>query len=139
MAFAVGPDCIGCGACEFACPTGALRQSEGYLVTYWIDPLTCDDCARCVELCPVAAIAPDDAFAVCSGRGCPLMSRRYEGWSCSRGLDRCDTCGGVLWRAPGGGALCPDCRRSTGDALAACPKPRQLARQQQRAAAGRPG
>lgn len=138
MAFAVSPACIGCGTCESACPTAAVHQDDGYVVTYWIDPLACDDCGRCVGVCPVGVIVPDPAFAVCSGRGCPITSRRYEGWTCSRGTDRCELCGGSLWTSPAGATRCPECRRSAGEASAACPKVRQLARRQ-RARAGTAG
>ena len=74
MSFKVTDDCIGCGACEFACPTGALSKTDSFLGVFVIDPYLCDDCALCVDKCPVMVIVPDPVWPVCHGRGCPLTS-----------------------------------------------------------------
>ncbi len=124
MAYRVGDGCIGCGACEFACPSGAISQTDAFPVTYVVDPLGCNDCADCVVVCPVDVLAPDPGWAVCRGRGCPLSSSRYAGWECSEGEDRCGTCGSMLWRPPGGAWVCSRCRLGEERRGASCPKVR---------------
>ena len=51
--------CIGCGACEHACPgkVDAIHQIEGdFLSRYVIEEGECIDCGFCVPLCPVDCI-----------------------------------------------------------------------------------
>ena len=123
MALLITTACIGCGACEFGCPQGAITQSDGFPVVYVIDPLTCNDCEECVPLCPVVAFEPDPAWAVCEGRGCPLSSKRYADWRCTQGGERCATCGSMLWLAPGGNVwTCRRCDLAEGEHGATCPK-----------------
>lgn len=45
--------CVGCGACEGACPVEAISMEEGKAV---VDEATCVDCGACVGECPVEAI-----------------------------------------------------------------------------------
>ncbi|MEW6272639.1 MAG: 4Fe-4S dicluster-binding protein [Thermodesulfobacteriota bacterium] len=57
--FSIDDTCIGCGACEHACPgkVDAIRQIEGdFLGRYVIVAADCIDCGFCVPLCPVACI-----------------------------------------------------------------------------------
>ena len=45
--------CIACGACEGACPVGAISpNAEGKMV---IDPEKCISCGTCAAVCPVGA------------------------------------------------------------------------------------
>ncbi len=102
--------CIGCGGCEFACPTGALTKTDSFLGLFTIDPFTCNDCGECIPKCPVDAIEIDPAWPVCSGRGCPLRSERLRGVDCACWQQRCPTCGTTLWRAAGAARwTCPSC------------------------------
>lgn len=110
MSLMVTAECLGCGACEMACPPGAIHQSDDFRVAYWVDPLLCNDCGECVPTCPVDALVPDDRFAVCQGRGCPMTSSRMRGWECTEGIARCGGCGAMLWRRPGDSVhACPRC------------------------------
>ena len=124
MALLVVDDCIGCGACEVACPQDAIAQGDDFLVVYVIDPLLCNDCRDCVAICAVDALQPDPAWAVCHGRGCPLSSRRYADWECTEGRARCAMCGSMLWRAPCGTWECSRCRLGELGRGASCPKVR---------------
>jgi NAD-dependent dihydropyrimidine dehydrogenase PreA subunit len=110
MALRVVEDlCIGCGACDFSCPTNALHKTDSFLGLFAIDPLTCDDCGICVGKCPELAIVPDPAWPVCHGRGCPLTSKRLAGTECSIWQDRCPSCGSTLWKTDSPQWWCPHC------------------------------
>ena len=122
MALRILGSCIGCGACEAACRSSAISQVDSFVVLYAVDPLLCNDCTDCVEVCPVDAFETDPAWAVCFGRGCPLRSARYEGWRCSQGLETCEDCGSMLWQSPGGRWTCSLCREKSGERGARCPK-----------------
>ncbi|MCI5820736.1 MAG: 4Fe-4S binding protein [Elusimicrobia bacterium] len=55
MAYKVNPDvCINCGACESACPVGAISEQDG---KRHIDDTKCVECGACAGTCPVSAIA----------------------------------------------------------------------------------
>ena len=54
MAYTINLDkCIACGACEGACPVGAITpNAEGKMV---IDADKCISCGTCAAVCPVGA------------------------------------------------------------------------------------
>ena len=117
--------CIGCGGCEYACPTGALAKTDSFLGLFAIDPFRCDDCGQCVPKCPVDAIVADPDWPVCYGHGCPLSSARLAGVQCNIWSVACSRCGGPLWAMPDAeGWHCPRCDdgRKVG-----CPKLRHYA------------
>ncbi|MHB1549545.1 MAG: indolepyruvate ferredoxin oxidoreductase subunit alpha [Acidimicrobiales bacterium] len=105
----LGDECIGCGGCEYSCPTGALTKTDSFLGVFTIDPYTCDDCGECVRKCPVECIVPDPPWPVCQGHGCPLSSRRLAAYECSVWQERCPNCGNALWRESGHRWQCPTC------------------------------
>ncbi len=100
MSHQVTADCIGCGACEYACPPGALHKTDDFLGIFAIDPFLCDDCGRCVSKCPADAIVIDPEWPECKGRGCPLSARRLAGFSCAFWQTTCPECGDTMWQEP---------------------------------------
>jgi NAD-dependent dihydropyrimidine dehydrogenase PreA subunit len=45
-------DCVGCGLCEDACPSGSIKVDEIAIV----DAKTCTNCGTCADECPNDAI-----------------------------------------------------------------------------------
>ncbi len=123
MSFKVLDDvCIGCGACDFSCPTGALTKTDSFLGTFTIDPFTCNDCSECVPKCPELAIVPDPEWAVCRDRGCPLTSQRLADVACAYWQQRCTECGSTLWEINGVWM----CSRCGAHMKVACPRVNKL-------------
>ena len=52
MAYIINDECISCGACEGACPVGAISEGDGKFI---VDADTCISCGACEGVCPVGA------------------------------------------------------------------------------------
>lgn len=66
MSLRITEDCINCGSCEEACPTGAIGE-DGDKKARAIDPARCTECVgfyertMCQVECPVECCLPDPA------------------------------------------------------------------------------
>lgn len=126
MSLTIVPElCIGCGACDYGCPTEAIHRpgpTDG--PAFWIETNRCNDCDWCTTVCPVDCILPDPDTIVCEGRGCPVAaggSGPVAGWTCSLQVEVCATCGDPLWSPPTAD-VAPACARCDLGLRVGCPK-----------------
>ena len=90
--------CIGCGACDFSCPTGALTKTDSFLGLFEIDPFTCNDCGLCVPKCPERAIVADPAWPVCARPRLPTHEQAPRRRRMRLLARPCPSCGTTMWR-----------------------------------------
>ena len=53
MSRKINDSCVACGACEGACPVGAISMGDG---KFEIDASVCIDCGACEGACPTGSI-----------------------------------------------------------------------------------
>lgn len=51
--FVITSDCVNCGTCMDACPSGAISMGDEH---YEIAQDICVECGACIEACPTGAI-----------------------------------------------------------------------------------
>ena len=116
-------ECLGCGACESACPQGAITQGSEFPVAYEVDPLLCNDCRKCLVVCPVDGLVADKT-GPCATDAVPAvvepLCRRpsaAKARSCAPRAARCSGGSKVVSGRAGG------CRGAAdGSRMASCPK-----------------
>ena len=79
--------CIGCGACDHACPgkVDAIEQVEGdFLGRFVIRVEDCIDCGFCEPLCPVGSIHDARKAGIVDGEGGYAKIRELQAWASAR-------------------------------------------------------
>lgn len=79
MTYVVTENCIKCKYtdCVEVCPVDCFHEGPNFLV---IDPQECIDCALCVPVCPIDAIAADEDLPENQQRFLDLNAELSERW-----------------------------------------------------------
>ena len=70
MPYSISEDCAGCGACSKKCPEEAITGE--IKVRFKIDPLLCEECGTCFDICPRGAVIDPE------GNRSPLKGKKKK-------------------------------------------------------------
>lgn len=85
--FYIDQTCIGCGACDHACPgkvDAIYKVPDDFCGRFAIVVEECIDCGMCVPLCPVDCIHDARTEGVTAGSGGYLRIRELQAWAAAR-------------------------------------------------------
>lgn len=85
--FYIDGTCIGCGACEHACPgkVDAIYKVDGdFLGRFAIVLNDCIDCGLCIPTCPVDCIHDARVDGITEGEGGYLRIKELQAWAADR-------------------------------------------------------
>lgn len=89
--FYIDSTCIGCGACEHACPgkvDAIYKVADDFRGRFAIELEQCIDCGLCAPLCPVACIHDERTDGVTEGSGGYTRIQELQAWAAPRGASR---------------------------------------------------
>lgn len=82
--FYIDETCIGCGACDHACPAqvdAIYRVEHDYLGRFAIREAECINCGICIPLCPVRCIHDARAEGKVGGSGGYTAIAELQAWA----------------------------------------------------------
>lgn len=82
--FYIDDTCIGCGACEHACPgrvDAIFKKPDDFIGRFMIAQEECINCGKCVPLCPVDCIHDARSEGVVEGEGGYTKIRSLHEWA----------------------------------------------------------